>query len=344
MSDPTCERVFQNNIMAHLVANGWQQGSAQGYDRTLALYTRDVLDFVQQTQPREWQKLQRIYSKDTAQHFLKHLTQQLAPPAGVSPQAARRYGTLGVLRHQVNMRGVRFSLCAFKPDHQLNANTFMRYQQNICRVVPEVIYRPLASAAAVDKATGQQAKAYRIDLVLFVNGLPVATLELKSTFKQTVQDAIKQYKTTRLPIDATTQKPEPLLTFKRGALVHFAVSQEEVFMCTQLDGANSFFLPFNQGREDGGAGNDTPKDSTQYATHYLWDRVLATSAWLKILGRFLHLDIEEKKDDNGRTYKQERMIFPRYHQWDVVNALVHDTLHANAAPVFGAAQCRIWQI
>jgi len=99
---------------------------------------------------------------------------------------------------------------------------------------------------------GAKAKAWRIDLVLFVNGLPVATLELKSEFKQAVQNAIKQYKTTRLPVDPVTRKPEPLLTFKRGALVHFAVSQYEVFMATRLEGEDTYFLPFNKGTKDGG--------------------------------------------------------------------------------------------
>ena len=115
-------------------------------------------------------------------------------------------------------------------------------------------------------AQGKQAKAWRIDLVLFVNGIPVATMELKSEFKQDIENAKKQYRKTRLPKDPETNKPEPLLTFKRGALVHFAVSQYEVHMCTKLAGNNSYFLPFNKGREDGGKGNDIPKDANQYAT------------------------------------------------------------------------------
>ncbi len=166
------------------------------------------------------------------------------------------------------------------------------------------------------------AKAWRIDLVLFVNGIPVATLELKSEFKQAVHNAMKQYRTTRLPIDPITKKPEPLLSFKRGALVHFAVSQYEVYMATRLEGDDTYFLPFNKGTKEGGAGNDVPEVVTQYATDYLWNEVLLPKNLLTILARYVHLQIEEKEDWEGRKYKKESLIFPRYHQWDVVNKLL----------------------
>ncbi|MEC7290077.1 MAG: DEAD/DEAH box helicase family protein, partial [Pseudomonadota bacterium] len=135
-------------------------------------------------------------------------------------------------------------------------------------------------------------------------------------------NAVKQYKTTRLPIDPATKKPEPLLTFKRGALVHFAVSQYEVHMATRLEGDDTFFLPFNKGTHDGGAGNDVPEDQEQYATDYLWNEVLLPDNLLNILGRYVHLQIEEKEDWEGRKYKKETLIFPRYHQWDVVTKLI----------------------
>ncbi|WP_341524333.1 DEAD/DEAH box helicase family protein [Pseudomonas sp. G.S.17] len=226
-----------------------------------------------------------------------------------------------MLRHELRHRGTRFSLCQFKPEHDLNPDTLARYAKNRCRVVPELVYSPWATKAHLEQ-TGSKAQAWRIDLVLFVNGLPVATLELKSEFKQAVHRAIKQYKTTRFATDPVTKKPEPLLTFKRGALVHFAVSQYEVYMATRLEGADTFFLPFNKGTKAGGAGNDVPSDINQYATDYLWNEVLRPSNLLSILGRFVHLQIEEKEDWEGRKYKKESLIFPRYHQWDVVNKLV----------------------
>ena len=187
--------------------------------------------------------------------------------------------------------------------------------------MPELVYSPWATEAQ-RLETGKKAKPWRIDLVLFMNGLPVATLELKSEFKQAVHNAIKQYKTTRFPVDPATKKPEPLLTFKRGALVHFAVSQYEVFMATRLEGEETVFLPFNKGTQAGGAGNDVPDDINQYATDYLWNEVLLPDNLLNILARFVHLQIEEKEDWEGRKYKKEAMIFPRYHQWAVVTQLV----------------------
>ena len=233
----------------------------------------------------------------------------------------RTFGTLGVLRHELKDRGTRFSLCQFAPEHDLNPDTLARYKKNRLRVVPEVTYSPWATAGHLAEI-GVKAKEWRIDLVLFVNGIPVATLELKSEFKQAVHNAMRQYRTTRLPVDPVTKKPEPLLTFKRGALVHFAVSQYEVYMTTRLEGESTFFLPFNKGTHDGGAGNDAPADVNQYATDYLWNEVLVPDNLLKILGRFVHLQIEDKEDWEGRKYKKESLIFPRYHQWDVVSKLL----------------------
>jgi type I restriction enzyme R subunit len=219
----------------------------------------------------------------------------------------------------------RFSFCQFKPEHDLNPELNANYQHNICRVVPELVYSPYATQAELE-ATGKQAKKWRIDLVLFINGFPVATMELKSEFKQSVYNAMTQYKKTRLPKDPETNKPEPLLTFKRGALVHFAVSQYEVYMATHLNGDSTYFLPFNKGTKDQRAGNDEPKDVNEYATGYLWNEVLTPDSLLNIVGNFIHLQIEEKEDWEGRKYKKESLIFPRYHQWQVVTKLVEDSL------------------
>ncbi|BBC40662.1 hypothetical protein PDPE_1-01502 [Photobacterium damselae subsp. piscicida] len=320
--DSTLERVFQDNIITQMAANGWQIGQSNHYDRERALYTEDVLHFVQTTQPKEWEKFAKVYPNDTERHFLDALVVQLKKAdANATDTLSRTYGTLGVLRHGLRVRNVRFSFCQFKPEHNLNPETLTRYKQNICRLVPELVYSPYATAEHLAE-TGKKAKRWRIDLVLFVNGLPIATLELKSEFKQTVQHAIYQYKQDRLPKDPTTKKLEPLLSFKRGALVHFAVSQYEVFMATQLAGSDTYFLPFNRGTHEGGAGNDVPENPEQYASDYLWNEVLLPENLLNILGRFIHLQIEQKEDWEGRKYKKETLIFPRYHQWDVVRKLI----------------------
>src|SRR5690554_5822890 len=316
------ELTFQNDMIRQMLANGWQLGTPAGYNRELALYAEDVLGFVQETQDEQWQKFCKLYPNNPEAKFLERVASQLnkADPNAANKEL-RTFGTLGVLRNELRDRGTRFSLCQFKPEHNLNPDTLARYSQNRLRIVPELVYSPWASDAHALE-TGSKAKQWRIDLELFVNGLPVVTLELKSEFKQAVQNAITQYKTTRFAIDPETKKPEPLLTFKRGALVHFAVSQYEVYMATRLEGNDTYFLPFNKGTADGGAGNDVPADINQYATDYLWNEVLLPDNLLNILARFVHLEIEEKEDWEGRKYKKETLIFPRYHQWDVVSQLV----------------------
>uniref|UniRef100_UPI003566A989 type I restriction endonuclease subunit R n=1 Tax=Pseudoalteromonas nigrifaciens TaxID=28109 RepID=UPI003566A989 len=331
----TYESVFQADIVRQMQTQGWQVGYASGYTAETALYEQDVLDFVQTTQPQEWEKFCRTFPVDSERHFITALVKQLnKADAHATDRASRTYGTLGVLRHGLKIRNARFSLCQFKPEHNLNPETTARYKANICRIVPEVVYSPHTSVknSSKDKTDGKVAKRNRIDIVLFVNGIPVTTMELKSEFKQSVDNAISQYKKTRLPKDPDTGKPEPLLTFKRGALVHFAVSQYEVYMTTKLAGDNTYFLPFNKGTSEGGAGNDVPADSSRYATDYLWNEVLTPDNLLAILGHFMHLQIEEEEDAIGRKSKKETMMFPRYHQWDVVTKLV------DAAITEGAGQ------
>ena len=191
-------------------------------------------------------------------------------------------GSLSVLRHPVKAVSARFELCQFKPSHGHNPDTTARYAKVRLRVMRQVHYSLHHEGC--------------IDLVFFVNGIPVATAELKTDFTQSVQDAIFQYRKDRPPKDPTTKKVEPLLTFKRRALVHFAVSTDQVYMTTELAGGATRFLPFNLGN-DGAAGN--PPNPVGYRTAYLWERVLQRDNWLHILGSFVHLDKVEK-DRQGR--------------------------------------------
>lgn len=321
-SDVSREKIFQDDIINQMIANGWKAGSPENYNRKLALYSEDVLGFIKDTQDAQWQKFCALYPNNPEESFLERVASQMNK---ADPNAAdkdlRTFGTLGVLRHELRDRGTRFRLCQFKPEHDLNPDSLNRYEKNRMRIVPELVYSPWASQEQLEE-TGKKAKAWRIDLVLFVNGIPVATMELKSEFKQSVENAINQYKNTRFAIDPSAKKPEPLLTFKRGALVHFAVSQYEVYMTTNLKGADTYFLPFNKGTSEGAAGNDTPENADQYATDYLWNEVLLPDNLLKILARYVHLNIEEEEDWEGRKFKKETLIFPRYHQWDVVNKLI----------------------
>ncbi len=305
------EAQFQQDIIDALAAQGWLVGTASGYDRRTALYTEDVLGYFKEAWPERWDKFAKANPNNPDEVLVQKLVREL-----------EQSGTLDVLRHGFKLPAVKVELCSFQPDHGMNPDTLKRYQCNRLRVVPEVSYSPHACEAG----SSRQSYNPRLDLVLFVNGIPTATLELKSEFKQSVENAKRQYRQDR-PVKAPlTRRPEPLLTFKRGALVHFAVGQNEVAMTTQLAGKDTFFLPFNLGTENGGAGNPMPEDDSQYATSYLWQRLLQPDVWLKVLGRFLHLQKKTSEGSDGTPLTKETMIFPRYHQWEVVNQLISTTL------------------
>jgi type I restriction enzyme R subunit len=304
------EAQFQHDIIDSLTAQGWLVGMASGYDRRTALYTEDALGYFKDAWPERWENFAKANPNDPEGVLVQKLVREL-----------EQSGTLDLLRHGFKLPAVKIELCSFQPDHDMNPDTLKRYHFNRLRVVPEVSYSPHAR----DAGKGGQSYNPRLDLVLFVNGIPTATLELKSEFKQSVENAKRQYRNDRPVKDPLTRKPEPLLTFKRGALVHFAVGQNEVAMTTKLAGKDTFFLPFNLGSKEGGAGNPMPEDDSQYATSYLWQCILQPDAWLKVLGRFLHLDKKTSEGFDGTLVTKETIIFPRYHQWEVVNKLINAT-------------------
>jgi type I restriction enzyme R subunit len=295
----TRENGFQNDILDQMQSHGWLLGESKNYNKELALYPEDLISFIKTTQPEQWKKQLGIHRKNPEEALLKTVVRDLS---------ASNKGTLWVLRNLIKDRGAKFSLCTFKPDHGLNPDAIKRYDQNILRVVPELVYSP-------NNYEG------RIDLTLFVNGIPVATLELKSEFKQALDNAKIQYMKDRQPKDPKTKRPEPLLTFKRGALVHFAVSQFNVAMTTRLAGKKTFFLPFDQGTSEGGEGNDV--SDIGYPTVYLWNEIFKKDNLLIILGRYIHLQVEDKEQLDGTIVKKETLIFPRYHQWSAVSTLLN---------------------
>ncbi len=304
------EAQFQQDIIDALCAQGWLSGPASGYDRALALYPEDLLAYFQAAWPERWDRFAKANPQDPQGVLLQQVV-----------RALEKQGTLDVLRHGFKYLGTPIELCSFQPDHGMNPDSLRRYQCNRLRVVAELSYSPHFREASA----GGPGYNPRLDLVLFVNGLPVATLELKSEFKQSVEQAKRQYCHDRPLHDPLTRKPEPLLAFRRGALVHFAVSQDEVAMTTRLAGKETRFLPFNMGSAEGGAGNPQPADDSQYATGYLWQRVLQPDAWLQVLGRFLHLQKKTTDHFDGSRSTTENLIFPRFHQWEVVNRLLDST-------------------
>ena len=299
------EKEFESELCEYLAAHGWLYTKGdKGYDKTLALYPDDVRAWLEETQPEQFQKIVNPADATDVQaksfnRILERLTKVLDTPL------ENGGGTLAVLRSGFKVTPSSFSMCQFKPADSLNPKTVADYSAIRLRVVRQVFY------------SGDNKKS--LDLVFFVNGLPVATMELKTDFTQTVQDAMDQYKTARLPVDPGTRRAEPLLSFGHRALVHFAVSNSEAFMTTNLQGAQTRFLPFNMGN-DGHKGNpDNPRGS---ATSYLWERVLQRDSWLTILSKFMHLQVEKKVDAiTGKKTVNKSLLFPRFHQWEAVNQL-----------------------
>jgi len=293
------EIAFENDVCAHLASQGWQyaEGDAAHYDRARALFSGDVVTWVQTSQPQAWEALSKSHGAAAEAVLLDRLRKQMDDR-----------GTLDVIRHGIEIIGLRqpLAMAQFKPAMGINPEIVTKYEANRLRVVRQVRYSLHNENA--------------IDLVLFLNGIPVATIELKTDFTQSVNDAVDQYRFDRQPRPKGQSATEPLLDFPRGALVHFAVSSSEVMMATKLAGPATRFLPFNQGNE-GAAGN--PVNAAGYRTAYLWEQVWARESWLEIIGRYLVTLRDNKK-------KIQSVIFPRYHQLDATRKLVAAVLAEGA--------------
>ena len=232
------EKPFEDELVNHLHAHGWLYSpTSAGYDKERALFPDDVFGWLEDTQPDVWARAVKPGDAASVQQksrdaLLDRLVKSLDAP--FDSVNGVQGGTLSVLRRGFKATPLSFRMAQFKPVTTLNPETTADYGKMRLRVMRQVFYSTSSKKS--------------IDLVFFVNGLPVATLELKTDFTQNVQDAISQYRTDRNP------KGEPLLSFGHRALVHFAVSNSEVFMTTHLRGPETFFLPFNQGNE-GRAGN-----------------------------------------------------------------------------------------
>ncbi len=290
---------FENDICAHLATNGWlySEGDFAQYDRARAMFPSDVTAWVQATQAQAWESLSKNHGAAAEAVMLERIRKQMDDR-----------GTLDVLRHGVELLGLRhpLQLAQFKPALAMNPELQTKYAANRLRVVRQVRYSVHNENA--------------IDLVLFLNGLPVATVELKSNFTQSVDDAVDQYRFDRHPKPKGQSAAEPLLDFPRGALVHFAVSNSAVMMATRLLGSATTFLPFNLG-DHGAAGN--PVNENGHRTAYLWEQVWARESWLEIIGRYLVSKRNDKKQITS-------IVFPRYHQLDATRKLLATVLAEGA--------------
>ena len=286
------EIAFETELCEYLAKHDWlYSANDKGYDKERALFPGDVIGWLEDTQPDELAKVVKPGPHEEKQRsqLLDRLTKVLDSPI------ANGGGTINVLRGGFQSAPARFAMSEPKPESTKNPATVKRHEQVRLRVMRQVHF--------------STADTRSIDLVFFVNGIPVATAELKTDYTQSVAEAIRQYKKDRLPKDKGTGHVQPLLGFGNRAVVHFAVSNDEVWMTTRLAGDDTHFLPFNMGC---GGGKGNPPNPHGSETSYLWERVLQREAWLNILHRFVLVE-------------EQGIVFPRFHQWEAVTKLVETT-------------------
>ena len=298
------EKRFEEDIESFLCSEkgGYIKGSPSQFDRKLGLDTKTLITFIKSSQPKQWEKYEKIYGASSENAIIERFCKEV-----------HQVGLLKVLRQGLSDRGIKFRFVFWKPETSINEDSARLHESNILHCTRQLHY-------SVNNENS-------IDIVLFLNGIPVVSMELKCQFTgQDTTNAIKQYKFDRASKDA-------IFEFKNRVLVHFAVDLYNVYMTTRLAGPATYFLPFNQGSNGagnvGGKGNPIVEDG--YQTAYLWEQVLCKDRLLEILQKYMHLQVEEIDDKkSGKAETKETMIFPRYHQLDVVTKLL-DNVKNNGA-------------
>ncbi|MYA01855.1 MAG: type I restriction endonuclease subunit R [Chloroflexi bacterium] len=296
MSTQTKEQAFEGTVESMLLNVGWIKGVIEVWDVNRALFAEPAIAFMRDTQPEQWNKVSQLLGDDLEPRIIEVLLKELD-----------NKGSLHVLRHGFRFHGQTFRLAYFKPAHGLNEEALTRFERNELSVTRQALCHPN--------------QGHTIDLLFALNGVPVATCELKNPMtNQTWKSAIRQYQQDRDP-------NAPLFRFQKRALVHFAADTDEVHMTTRLQREKTRFLPFNRGSNPGGieCGAGNPPDPLGYRTSYFWQEVLERERFLDIIGSYIFTETREEKveDEKGaRTVKSESVIFPRYHQLDSVNRLV----------------------
>ncbi len=284
------EQTFEEAIESNLLEQGgYVKGSSNDFDVQLGLFPNYITDFIKLSQPKAWEKIATIHKDEVEKKVVQRLVKEI-----------ELRGVLDVMRKGFTDYGVKFQMAYFKPESTLNPEAEELYKVNHLSVTRQLFYERVGNNS--------------LDMVLSLNGLPIATIELKNQFSgQTVENAKKQYVYDREP-------SEPIFQFKKRALVHFAVDTDEAYMTTKLEGKKTRYLPFNLGYNNG-AGN--PPNPEGYRTAYLWEQVWKKDSFMDIIGKFLHVSTEEF-ELNGVKKKKESIIFPRFHQMQVVRKVTAD--------------------
>ena len=305
MNNILSEKEYQKYILKKLTENGYEIQPAEHYDRLYAISRHELLRFLEKTQPDEMEALKKIYKEKTEEVIVSTINAE---------ETKKRGSRLDVLKHGVEISRVPLKLMYAKPATIFNKELNRLYEENIFSVSEEVW-------ASDDE---------KIDLVVFLNGIAIMAFELKCNASgQNYENAILQYRQDRNP-------KTRLFRFKAGVLVCFAMDLEEVYMTTKLDGESTFFLPFNMGKGEGietGAGNPVLKD--EYSVHYIWDSILQKDSVLEIISKFMFIEVKEKEEDEKKAAKEgraprkkivETVIFPRFHQLDVIRKVLDDVM------------------
>lgn len=286
MSKKLDEELFEKHITKKLIDSGYILGNNEDFDKEYIIDKKLFFDYIKNTQPIKWEQLQERFHSDTEAEVLFRFENQLKTDT-----------ILNVLRNGFTVSGIQINCLTRRPENNRDPEHVEEYSKNIFSVNPQLVLK----------------NGKRPDLVLFINGIPVATAELKNRLTgQTFVDSIKQYK--------TRESSEKMFEFKRGAIVHFAVDQHEVHLTTKLEQNETLFIPFNQGRNDGAGNPDPPSD--EFQTHYLWNEIWQKDLWIDVITNFVIFQVILK--DPGVPPK-EKFVFPRYHQIQAVENLVEST-------------------
>ena len=294
------ERRFEQDIEEYLITHGgYTKGNPKAFDRKLALDTATFVSFIKASQSKAWERYVKIYGSDSEKQVVDRFCREV-----------KMVGLLKVLRQGFTDRGIKFRAAYWKPETSINATTAMQYEANILHCTRQLHY--------------SLKNENSIDIVLFLNGIPVVSMELKCQFTgQNTTNAINQYRFDRAGKDA-------IFAFNERVLVHFAVDLSKVYMTTKLEGSRTYFLPFNQGSNGAGnvGGQGNPINENGYDTAYLWEEVLCKDRLMEILHKYLHLEVI--CDEKTKEVKSKKLIFPRYHQLDVVTKLLADVKRSGA--------------
>lgn len=296
----TSEKRFEQDIETYFLNHGFRKVLPSTYDKEKMIFSDVLEEFVSTTQPKAWARYTKLYGASAVDKLTRRVN-----------TAISESNVLDVLKKGIKDMGIEIKLCYFKPSSNLNQDLVKLYEGNICGITRQFPY--------------SKNNNNTIDTVLSINGIPLFAFELKDQLKgQDVNNAMRQWKEDR-------DSKEPIFKFGQRFLCYFAIDLYDAFMTTELKGEYTRFLPFNQGSNGAGnpGGKGNPKNDEGYPTSYIWERVFSVDSMIDLIAKFITIT-EEKEEKNGKSYITKKIIFPRYHQYDVVKKILADVKEKGA--------------